>query len=166
VAVPQVRPDETGANGAGGAEVELSQMIGHLLRACQQLHVAIWAGEFPAGVTSPQFAVLNVLAEDGQLTQGALRSRARLDRSTAADVIRRLVARRLVSQVKDPSDARRRVVRLTRAGRAVHADAAQRALRVNEAMLRGLGPQQRRELLDLLNTLLEQHRGLLDYQEQ
>lgn len=148
------------------AEVELSQMIGHLLRACQQLHVAIWSDAFPAGITSPQFAVLNVLARDGQLTQSALRSRARLDRSTAADVIRRLVGRRLISQVKDPADARRRVVRLTNAGRAAYGQAVERALRVNEAMLQGLDDSQRRTLLDLLNALLTHHRGLLDYQDE
>jgi DNA-binding MarR family transcriptional regulator len=148
------------------AEVELPRMIGHMLRACQQLHVAIWSDAFPAGVTSPQFAVLNALAKEGQLTQTALRSRARLDRSTAADVIRRLVARRLVSQVKDPADARRRVVRLTGAGRAVYAEATERALEVNEAMLRGLDDDERRQLLTLLNSLLTHHRGLLDYQDE
>lgn len=154
------------AEQAAAAEVDLSRMIGHLLRAVQQVHVAIWSDLFPAGLTSAQFAVLNVLARDGQLTQTALRSRARLDRSTAADVIRRLVARRLLSQVKDPDDARRRVVRLTNAGRALYAEAAQRALQVNDAMLQGLDDGQRATLLDLLNVLLTQHRGLLDYQDE
>jgi DNA-binding MarR family transcriptional regulator len=146
-------------------EFEMSNMVGHLLRACQQLHVAMWSEIFPAGLTSPQFAVLHALAHEGELGQTTLRSRARLDRSTAADVIRRLAARRLISQVKDPSDARRRVVRLTNAGRAVYAEAVGRAMQVNEAMLRGFDDAQRTALVSLLNALLDHHRGLLDYRE-
>jgi DNA-binding MarR family transcriptional regulator len=145
-------------------ELDLSEMIGHLLRACQQLDVAIWSGVFPAGPTSPQFAVLHALAHEGPLNQTALRSKARLDRSSAADVIRRLVARRLVSQVRDPADARRKVVRLTNAGRAVYAEATGRAQRVNEAMLDGMAGPDRATLTGLLNSLLQHHRGLLDYQ--
>ncbi|MET7996377.1 MarR family winged helix-turn-helix transcriptional regulator [Amycolatopsis sp. NPDC005232] len=146
-------------------EFDLYGMIGHLLRTTQQLHVAIWSDVFPGGLTSPQFAVLHALAHEGPLTQTTLRSRARLDRSTAADVIRRLVARRLVSQVKDPGDARRRVVRLTSAGRALYAEAAGRAVEVNERMLEGLDTTERKQLVDSLKSLLAHHRGLLDYQD-
>jgi len=145
-------------------ELELTNMIGHLLRSCQQLHVAIWSEMFPGGLTSPQFAVLHTLAHESALTQTTLRSRARLDRSNAADVIRRLVARRLVSQVKDPTDGRRRVIRLTNAGRGVYAEATSRAVQVNEAMLDGLDALQRTQLASLLTTVLNHHRGLLDYQ--
>ncbi|MFD1519105.1 MarR family winged helix-turn-helix transcriptional regulator [Pseudonocardia yunnanensis] len=151
------------AAGTQAVELELSAMIGHLLRACQQLHVAIWSEAFPAGLTSPQFAVVHALAVEGELNQTTLRSRARLDRSTAADVIRRLAARRLISHVKDPSDARRRLVRLTNAGRAVHAEAVERALQVNETMLDGLDDARRTQLISLLNALLDNHRGLLGY---
>jgi DNA-binding MarR family transcriptional regulator len=146
-------------------ELDLSLMVGHLLRACQQLHLAIWSDNFPGGLTSPQFAVLHALALEGPLNQTTLRSRARLDRSSAADVVRRLVARRLVSQVKDPTDARRRVVRLTSAGRAVHAEGTVRAQRVNEAMLAGFTGAERTQVVEVLQALLHHHRGLLDYQE-
>jgi MarR family transcriptional regulator, temperature-dependent positive regulator of motility len=146
-------------------EFDLSGMVGHLLRACQQLHVAIWADHFPGGLTSAQFAVLHALAHEGQLTQTALRSKARVDRSTTADLVRRLVARRLVTQVKDPEDARRRVVRLTSAGRALYAESTVRADQVNEALLAGLGEAQRQQLPTLLAALLKEHKGLLDYRE-
>ncbi|MDX6263689.1 MAG: MarR family transcriptional regulator, lower aerobic nicotinate degradation pathway regulator [Kribbellaceae bacterium] len=146
-------------------EFELSAMIGHLLRTCQQVHVAIWADIFPGGLTSPQFAVLHALAHEGPLTQVALRSKVRLDRSTTADVVRRLVARRLVTQVRDPEDGRRKVVRLTAAGRALYAEGTVRATQVNEAMLAGLSASDRAQLLALLASLLEHHKGLLDYRE-
>ncbi|MFG3662546.1 MarR family winged helix-turn-helix transcriptional regulator [Streptomyces sp. NPDC047706] len=147
------------------ADFDLSTMTGHLLRSCQQIHVAIWSEVFPGGLTSPQFAILHALAQQGPLTQTALRSKVRLDRSTTADVVRRLVARRLVSQVKDPEDARRRVVRLTAAGRALYLESTTRAVKVNEAMLAGLDEEQRTQLLTLLGCLLERHKGLLDYRE-
>jgi DNA-binding MarR family transcriptional regulator len=158
VAAARRKPEET-------VEFDLSAMIGHLLRACQQLHVAMWTDHFPGGLTSTQFAVLHALAHEGPLSQTALRSKARLDRSTTADLVRRLVARRLVSQAKDPDDARRRVVRLTTAGRALYAESTIRAAEVNEALLTGLGEQERRTLVSLLSALLESHRGLLDYRE-
>ncbi|HEX4250919.1 MAG TPA: MarR family winged helix-turn-helix transcriptional regulator [Pseudonocardia sp.] len=160
---PSARPQPAGP--LEPVELDISQMVGHLLRACQQLHLAIWSDNFPGGLTSPQFAVLHALALGGPLNQTVLRSHARLDRSSAADVVRRLVARRLVSQVKDPADARRRVVRLTAAGRAVHAEGTARAQRVNEAMLQGFGEAERAQVVELLQSLLHHHRGLLDYQE-
>ncbi|HWD03444.1 MAG TPA: MarR family transcriptional regulator [Amycolatopsis sp.] len=150
---------------AEAVEFDLSNMIGHLLRTCQQLHVAIWTDIFPGGLTSPQFAVLHALAHEGALTQTALRSQVRLDRSTTADVVRRLVARRLITQVKDPEDGRRRVVRLTAAGRALYTESTVRATRVNETMLAGLSDEERARLLSLLASLLEHHKGLLDYQD-
>jgi DNA-binding MarR family transcriptional regulator len=150
VAAPRNQPVEA-------VDFDLSAMIGHLLRACQQVHVAIWAEIFPGGLTSPQFAVLHSLAHQGPLTQVALGAASRLDRSTTADIVRRLVARRLLTQVKDPSDARRRVVRLTAAGRALYADSTVRATRVNDAMLAGLDGEQRAALLSLLRSLLDHH---------
>jgi DNA-binding MarR family transcriptional regulator len=150
-------------DGAQSDDMQIDQLVGHLLRACQQVHVALWSETFPAGLTSPQFAVLHSLARHGPLRQTTLRSMARLDRSNAADVIRRLVSRRLVTQVRDPADARRKVVRLTAAGSAVHREAAQRARQVNDAMFDGLDPGERRELVRMLGTLLDHHRGLLDY---
>jgi DNA-binding MarR family transcriptional regulator len=159
VASPRHQPVEP-------VEFDLSSMIGHLLRTCQQLHVAIWADIFPGGLTSPQFAVLHALAHEGPLTQVALRSKVRLDRSTTADIVRRLVARRLVTQVKDPEDARRRLVRITAAGRALYAESTVRAVRVNEAVLAGLDEEQRTRLVGLLNSLLDHHKGLLGYDER
>ncbi|WP_051341858.1 MarR family winged helix-turn-helix transcriptional regulator [Pseudonocardia spinosispora] len=157
MAAPRQRPEPV--------EFDLSNMIGHLLRTCQQVHVAIWADHFPGGLTSPQFAVLHALAHEGALTQVALRSKIRLDRSTTADVVRRMVARRLATQVKDPHDARRRLVRLTAAGRALYAESTVRATQVNESMLAGLEEEQRTRLVTLLGSLLEHHKGLLDYRE-
>lgn len=144
-------------------EFELADMIGHLLRTCQQLHVVVWSEVFPSGLTSPQFAVLHALAHGGELNQSTLRARARLDKSNAADVIRRLVARRYVTQVRDPADARRKLVRLTSAGRKVYAEATGRAVEVNERVLGGLDEETRRHLMSGLNDLLRQHRDKLAY---
>lgn len=145
----------------GATEFRLEDMIGHLLRTCQQLHVAVWSEVFPSGLTSPQFAVLHALAHEGELNQSTLRMRARLDKSTAADVIQRLVTRRYVTQVRDPADARRKVVRLTNAGRQVYIEASARCVEVNERVLGGLDDADRRQLMGSLNSLLQQHRDAL-----
>jgi len=51
-------------------------------------------------------------------------------------------------------------------GRALYAESTVRAVRVNEAMLAGLDEEQRTQLVSLLNSLLDHHKGLLDYHER
>lgn len=55
---------------------------------------------------------------------------------------------------------------MTHAGRAVYAEAVERATRVNKTLLSGFGDAQRTTLISLLNALLDHHSGLLDYREE
>lgn len=137
---------------------DMTKTVGFLLRTCQQVHVALWSEEFAGQLTSPQFAVLHALASDGPLTQTILGSTVRLDRSTTADVVARLVARGLVAQVKHPVDARLRIVRVTAKGKALHRAAIPIVARINDAMLVGLTERARGELVTLLSAVLDQRR--------
>src|SRR5690606_10792970 len=74
---------------------------GHLLRRAQQLHTALFAAEFDRQLTGPQFAVLQVLATRPGISQRALSDLAALDKSTAADLVQRLVQRGLVIRSRD-----------------------------------------------------------------
>ena len=70
----------------------------------------------PAGVTTTQYAILVRIDREGPQALGVLAGRLALDRSTLSRELKPLVADGLLADEHDPSDARRRVVRLTRRG--------------------------------------------------
>ena len=70
-------------------------------------------------LTPRQFAVLRTLEESDEPSQAILVEKTGIDRSTMADIIRRLVARSLVSRRRTRRDARMYAVRLTDKGRSV-----------------------------------------------
>lgn len=66
--------------------------------------------------TPSQILVLRALKEHGKSSQNGLVERTSIDRSTMADMLRRLEARGLVSRTTDKEDARAKVVEITREG--------------------------------------------------
>jgi DNA-binding MarR family transcriptional regulator len=148
----------TGEQAATHVDFELRDMVGHLIRVTQQVHFSLWGdGIGEDHLTSPQFAVLHVLARQQPLDQRTLGDRASLDRSTTTDVVGRLVERGIVERTYDPADARRRLVRLTSHGIAVHRAAAVRASAINESLLEAVDDEERDSLLRILNKILDHH---------
>lgn len=94
-----------------------TELIGHVLRRCHQLHHAVWAEEVGGILTSPQYSVVHSVAaaqaQGGRLLdQQAVGLAAGLDRSTVAGVIRRLEQQGWLRRERDPRDARRQVIGL------------------------------------------------------
>jgi DNA-binding MarR family transcriptional regulator len=133
---------------------ELSRYTGYLVRRAQQVHAALWQRELNSEVTSVQFGVLSLLDQNPGIDQRSLGELLQLDRSTVADVVLRLETRGYIGRNRDVADRRRKILSLTDAGRAeldglwAHADS------VNEALVSGLGPDDRAELNRLLRLLL------------
>lgn len=136
-------------------EFELANVVGHLLRRAQQIHATRWARHVPGGITSPQYAVLHALARAPGIDQVRLGTLASLDRSTTADIVRRLVARGCIHRDRSPSDARRYVLHLTDSGEELLRDTTGPALEVNEALLEPLTERQAATLVRLLQQLVE-----------
>src|SRR6266540_2965104 len=91
-------------------EFELISAPGHLVRRLAQIQTAVFADEVgDARLTSPQFAVLDVLANQGSIDQITLGRAAGIDRSTTADLVNRLVERLLAPLA---SDERRTLIAL------------------------------------------------------
>lgn len=132
---------------------DLATHPGHLLRRMQQVHTLLWNSMVSEEITSPQFAVLNGLAENPDSDQRSIGTASSLDRSTTADVVRRLVHRGLVTRVRDGSDARRNVLRLTAAGETMHGKLVARTARMNEVLLAPLGTQERDTFLHLMHEV-------------
>ncbi|MGW0735696.1 MarR family winged helix-turn-helix transcriptional regulator [Streptomyces sp. NPDC002851] len=133
--------------------LDLGSHPGHLARRLQQAHTLLWTSMVSEEVTSPQFAVLNTLVGEDDLDQRTVGERVGLDRSTVAEVIRRLVGRGLVDKVRDAKDGRRSVLRATDEGRRVHRKLSPRTARMNQIFLSPLDPVEQKTFLELLRRV-------------
>ena len=87
---------------------------GYLIRRLHQIHLALFLEECKASQLTPvQYGLLTALAIRGDLDQVSLAEEIGLDRTTTAEVLRRLEARKLVSRKPNPDDRRAKRVRIT-----------------------------------------------------
>jgi len=107
----------------------------------------------PLGLTYPQYLVMLVLWEGDGLTVSALGERLMLDSGTLTPLLKRLEAAGMVQRLRDSTDERRVLLRLTAAGRALKA----RALKVPAAVACAAGCP-----LDELATLTARLKALRD----
>lgn len=149
--VPALPPP--GINVAAAAWERLTTTPGHLIRRAQQAHTACWLAEFGQELTGPQYAVLRVVAVQGETTHTRLGELAGLDKATLSGVVDRLVRRRLLSTSTDPSDRRARRLALTDAGREVERSARPRVRRVQTQTAGPVASSDRPWLQDVLEQL-------------
>jgi DNA-binding MarR family transcriptional regulator len=128
---------------------------GHLIRRVQQVHEWLWNAEVSREVTSPQFAVLYALRAQQDIDQRTLGERVSLDRSTTAEVLKRLTARGLVRRIRDTSDGRRNRLHLTSAGLRTVDRLTPRAVRMNGILVSVLNECEQAELLRMLNLVVD-----------
>jgi MarR family transcriptional regulator, temperature-dependent positive regulator of motility len=126
---------------------------GFLVRRLYQAYTAAWARHVDPVLTGPQYAVLTAVSAYPEVDQGSLAAVVALDRSTMADVCRRLEDRGLISRTVAPSDGRRKLLGLTAQGAEVLGGVAARVDRLEGALMRdeGLAPDD--ELLLRLELL-------------
>lgn len=129
------------------AALDLRDMPGHLIRRAQQVHTVAWGAEVGRVLTAPQYAVLSVLwtHPEGvdQSTAGELAS---LDKSSMADVAKRLVRRGWIARERDAKDARRRLLHVTDSVREELVRLTPAVVRVQKQLLEPLADAGQREL--------------------
>jgi DNA-binding MarR family transcriptional regulator len=130
------------------------QSTGHLLRRAVQQYAMLWTATVTAGLTSPQFAVLALLAQGEELDQRTIAEGAALDKSTCGDLVDRLGRRGLVEAGPDPENRRRKLVRITDEGLQRLEAAAPQQREVHAAALAGLSETDRADLNRLLQKML------------
>ncbi|WP_030059819.1 MarR family winged helix-turn-helix transcriptional regulator [Streptomyces novaecaesareae] len=108
------------------------------------------------GLTYPQYLVMLVLWEDGELPVKRIGERLRLDSGTLSPLLKRLEVAGLVSRERSPEDERSVTVRLTSEGSALR----ERAGQVPRRLLTATGLPI--EDLAALRGLLERVTGALD----
>ncbi|WP_223809352.1 MarR family winged helix-turn-helix transcriptional regulator [Nocardiopsis listeri] len=127
---------------------ELLAAPGYLVRRLYQTYTALWGSIVNSTLTGPQFAVMRAIQRTPGGDQGSLASMAALDRSTMADVARRLDRRQLIERRTSTSDTRRKLLYLTPEGERILSETASRAARLDELLLAELAPDQRARVVD------------------
>jgi DNA-binding MarR family transcriptional regulator len=123
----------------------------HLLHRAGQCAGEIFLAEMQESDLTPrQYAVLLTVAQREGLSQTDLVDKTGIDRSTLADIVRRLLKKGHLQRRRTKEDARAYAVKLTDEGRRVLKAAEPVVKRVDERILAALqGPQRERFVHDL-----------------
>jgi MarR family transcriptional regulator, temperature-dependent positive regulator of motility len=138
------------------SEQGLDQSAIHLLHRAGQCAGDIFADEMAGdGLTPRQFAVLVAVAGNEGQSQTDLVEQTGIDRSTLADIIRRMLKKGLLSRKRTKTDARAYAVRLTQQGRDSLNAAQPGAKNADARVLAALPPGKRDEFLTLLAAIVK-----------
>jgi DNA-binding MarR family transcriptional regulator len=129
---------------------------GFLVRRLNQIHYALFSEECKEhNITPVQFGILTALSLKPGLDQTEIGTELGLDRTTTADVLKRLEERNLIERRPHPADRRSRQSLITEEGFRVmkllhaHMHSAQ------ERLLSPLSPRDQQTFLRLLGALVE-----------
>lgn len=146
---PNTTPDDESEKKLRGSPL-------HLLHRAGQCAGDIFQAEMTTGdVTPRQLAVLVTVANNEGLSQTQLVDRTGIDRSTLADIVRRMMKKGLLQRRRTKEDARAYAVRLTEDGRRVYNTVVPMADRVDSRILDVLPSEQRKQFVDDLNVIVD-----------
>lgn len=127
----------------------------HLLHRAGQCAEVLFAVEAQGSELTPrQYAVLLTVADNPDVSQTVLVAQTGVDRSTLADIVRRLVDKRLLQRKRTKEDARMYAVRITAKGQSVLASLRPAASRVDTRLLSVLGGKNRGEFVENLRRIV------------
>lgn len=128
----------------------------HLLHRAGQCAGEIFQIELGADDLTPrQFAVLMTVSQNEGVSQTNLVDRTGIDRSTLADIVRRLLKKGLLQRRRTREDARAYAVKLTEQGARVLKAAEPLARRVDDRILASLPAGQRERFVQDLLAIVE-----------
>lgn len=139
------------------AAMEIHAMPGHLIRRLHQQSTQIFAArmrEAGIDITSVQFAAIDALHARPGIDQAGVAALIAYDRATIGGVIDRLEAKGLVERTVSEKDRRARVVRLTGAGREMHARLLPMVRAVQDEIMAGLSPRERESFMAMAQALV------------
>ena len=126
----------------------------HLIRRCQQYFGDLYAHE--AGsceLTKQQFTLLCALENNEGVSQTALVGMTGIDRSTLAEMVRRMLERGLLSRARTETAARANAVAITAGGRKALRAARSVADRAERLLLESLPPSERSKFIKSLTAI-------------
>ena len=132
-------------------QTRLEDSVLHLLhRSGQQAEVLFMRQNNSEDMTPRQYAVLITVEANEDISQTGLVEATGIDRSTLADVVRRLVTRGWLARKRTRQDARMYAVRVTPKGKAALDSARPAAKKADDIVLATLPMRQRQEFLQTL----------------
>ena len=135
----------------------VSSSTTHLLHRAGQLAEDIFSRSIgDLGITARQYVVLSVVDGLEDPSQTTLCEISGIDRSTLADIVRRLVERGLLMRRRTLIDARMYAVRITPEGKSVLEKAGPIAQEVDAAVLTSLTASERETFNSLLQKVVSQ----------
>lgn len=127
----------------------------HMLHRVSQLAEQLFAQSIDAtGLTARQLIVLDAVYRLDHPSQTDICAATGIDRSTLADIARRLVGKGLLARRRTKEDARAYAVRLTDEGRQVLSRALPAVLVVDQRLLAALTPAERANFTNSLQVIL------------
>jgi DNA-binding MarR family transcriptional regulator len=133
---------------------DLAEAPSHLIRRCQQYFGDLFAHETGASdITKQQFTVLAALETNEGVSQTALVEMTGIDRSTLAEMVRRMLERGLLSRERTENDARANSVAITTAGRKALRVARAAADRAERKLLDAIPPSERARFIKALSAI-------------
>lgn len=139
---------------SGSARLERSPI--HLLHRVSQCASDIFALEIgDADLTPRQYAILLTVSQNEGLSQTDLVERTGVDRSTLADIVRRMLKKGLLQRRRTKDDARAYAVKLTEEGWRILRTTEPMVKRVDDKILAMLSGKQREQFVADLQTIVE-----------
>ena len=134
---------------------ELNHSAIHLLHRAGQCAGDLFTAEvIHDGLTPRQYAVLLTVSRKKGLSQTDLVGQTGIDRSTLAEIIRRMINKGLISRRRTRKDARVYSVTLTNEGRMALRAAEPAAVQADTRLLAALPPARREQFLDSLAAIV------------
>jgi DNA-binding MarR family transcriptional regulator len=135
---------------------ELWTRPGYLVRRLHQIHVGLFSEECAGeDITQVQFGVLSVLEGGSEMDQFTLSTAVGIDRTSGADVFRRLERRKLLTRRPSDLDGRAKLIKITDEGREFLARVRPMMVRAQDRFTSPLTATESKEFYRLMNKLID-----------
>ncbi len=130
----------------------------HLLHRASQSVTDLFSRVIKSDLTPRQLAVLTAVARNEGCNQTDIVEQTGIDRSTMAEMVRRLVDKGLIERRRSKKDTRAYVIKLSQDGQRILKSAEPLAKRVDDKVLHALGGRSA-AFLDSLSVLAQRLEG-------
>lgn len=128
---------------------------GHLIRRLNQITVAIYLQETETvGLTTVQFAALEMIDEVPNIDQASLSAMIAFDKTTILKVIEKLLDKGLISRTRSVEDRRSNKLHVTPKGRDALRKVGLVMDRIEQRILASLPAEDQRKFLEMLTQLV------------
>ena len=141
-------------------EFELSEATSHLIRRCQQFYGDLYARESGSReLTKQQYTLLSALEHNDGASQTVLVDITGIDRSTLAEMVRRMLEKGLLSRERTEEDQRANAVAISPSGRKALRSARNASDRAERALLEALPMPDRQKFIRSLAQIAQAGEG-------